>query len=81
MFFNIIIYLFLALLGLHCCLGFPPVVSRGYSPVAVWRLLIVVASWVAKLRLYGSPASVAVTPRLYSTDSIVVVHALSFSEA
>ena len=36
-----IIYLFLAMLGLHCCIGFSLVeVSRGFSSVAVWRLLL-----------------------------------------
>ena len=42
------IYLFLAVLGLHCCEGFSlAVASRGCSLVAVGRLLIVVASPVA----------------------------------
>ena len=40
-------YLFLAVLGLCCFLGFSLVVaSRGYPPVVVCRLLIVVASLV-----------------------------------
>ena len=47
-----IIYLFLAVLDLHCCVGFSAsVVSRGYSLAAVRRLLIVVASLVAEHRL------------------------------
>ena len=38
-------YLFMAVLGLHCCAGFSLVVeSRGYSLVAVQGLLTVVAS-------------------------------------
>ena len=45
-------YLFLAMLGLCCCSDFSLAVeSRGYSPVAVHRLLIAVASLVAELRL------------------------------
>ena len=41
------IYLFLAVLGLHCRVGFSVVVmSRGYSLVEVHRLLIAVASLV-----------------------------------
>ena len=46
------IYLFLAVLGLHCCSGFSLVVtSRGYSLVAVHGLLIVVASLAAEYKL------------------------------
>ena len=42
------LYLFLAVLGFHCCLGFFLVaVSRGNSPVVVCSLLIAVASLVA----------------------------------
>ena len=38
-------YLFVALLGVHCCVGFPLVVgSRGYSLVVVHGLLFAVAS-------------------------------------
>ena len=40
------LYLFWAVLGLHCCMGFPLVkVSRGYSLVVVCGLLTVVASY------------------------------------
>ena len=40
-------YLFLAALGLHCCMSFSLVaVSRAYSLAAVQGLLIVVASLV-----------------------------------
>ena len=42
-----LIYLFLAVLGLHCCRGFSLTVeSGGYSLVVAHRLLIVVASLV-----------------------------------
>ena len=50
-----------AVLGLHCCVGSSPVVaSGGCSPVAVCRLLTVVASYVALwlLWLKGVKASV-----------------------
>ena len=41
------IYLFLAVLGLHCFSGFSQVAeSRGYSSAAVHKLLIAVASLV-----------------------------------
>ena len=57
-------YLFLAVLGLGCCLGFSLVaMSAGCSVVAVCGLLIAVASLVGR----GPPgawASVAVAPRL-----------------
>ena len=45
------IYAFLAVLGLHCCVGFSLFAESGsYSLVAVCRLLIVVASLVAEHR-------------------------------
>ena len=51
---NYLIYLFLncwAVLGLHCCTGFPPVVtSGGYSLVAVCRPLAVVDPLVVERR-------------------------------
>ena len=44
-----LINLFMAVLGLHCCLGFSlAVASEGYSPVAGSGFLIVVASLVAE---------------------------------
>ena len=49
-FYFIVIYL--TVLGLHCCTGFPLVVaSQGYSPVAVCGLLIAAASLVSEQRL------------------------------
>ena len=50
---NKFIYLFLAVLGLHGCVGFFFLVaaSGGYSQVAGCRLLIAVASLVAEHRL------------------------------
>ena len=53
--FYFIYFLFLAVLGLCCCLGFPLVVVRGeYSAVEVCGLLIVLASLI--LRSTGSRA-------------------------
>ena len=48
---HIYIYLFLAVLGLHCCVDFSLVVesgSRSYSPVAVQGLLTAAASLVVE---------------------------------
>ena len=46
------LYLFLAVLGLHCCSGFPVVAaSRGYSLAAVHGLLIAVVSLAMEHRL------------------------------
>ena len=42
------IYLFLAVLGFCCCVGFSLVVSRGYSQIAVRGLLTAVASVVVE---------------------------------
>ena len=66
------IYLFLTVLGLHCCLGLSPVAeSRGYSLVAVGKLLTVVTSLVAEHRALGhmdfsSCSSLALKHRLHS---------------
>ena len=43
MFLNVI-YLFMAVLGLRCCVGFPQVAVSGSHSLVVRRLLIVVAS-------------------------------------
>ena len=49
---SIFFFLLSAVRGLYRCLGFSPVVeSRGYSLVAVLRLLVVLASLVVELRL------------------------------
>ena len=53
------IYLFLAVLGLRCCMGFSLVAaSRGYSLVTVRGLLIVAAFLVVEHTLWGTWASV-----------------------
>ena len=53
-FFNNFMYLFLAVLGLHCCMGFSTVLGSGVSfLVVLLGLLTVVASPVAEHRLMG----------------------------
>ena len=48
-------YLFLAVLGLHCCVGFSlDVISRDYSLVAVSGPLIAVASLIGECGLWGT---------------------------
>ena len=48
------IYLYLAVWGLCCFMGYPLVaMSGGYSPVAVHELLVVVASLIVEHRLEG----------------------------
>ena len=50
--FKLFIYLFLAVLGLHCCADVSLVMeSGGYPPVVVLGFLIGVASPVAEHRL------------------------------
>ena len=46
LFLYLLIYSFLAVLGLHCC--------AGNSLVAVYRLLVAVASLIAEHRLWGA---------------------------
>ena len=48
--FHVFMCLFLAVLGLCCCLGFSPLVAiGGYTRVVVHRLLIAVASFAVEL--------------------------------
>ena len=62
-------YLFLAVPGLHCCLGFYLVAeTRGYSLVAVYGCLIAVASCF-RAQALGGRASVAAAQRLHSCGS------------
>ena len=64
-FFCLIIYLFLAVLGLHCHRGFPlDVASKGYSLVSVLRFLTAVVSLVVEHGLYGTRASVVMAHEL-----------------
>ena len=65
------------MLGLHCCAWtFSSCGEKGILFIAVRRLLIAMTSLVA-----GVWASVVVVPRLESTGSITVAHALSCSMA
>ena len=59
------IYLFMAVLGLCCCVDFSLVAASGVYSVAVFELLVVMASllecrvysvWTQKLQLQGSRA-------------------------
>ena len=60
-----LIYLSLAVLGIHCFLGFSPVVESGvHALTAVHRLLFLVASLVAERSLWGMRALVIVAPCL-----------------
>ena len=71
--FFLAMYLFLAVLGVPCCVDFSLVVaSGGYSLVVVCGLLL----WQLLLWSMGSR-----TPGLYSTGSTAVVNQLSCSAA
>ena len=65
-FFYMFICLFiLAVLGLHCCVGFSLVAgSRGYSLAPMYRLLIAVASRCGAQVLGHVQASVVAVPTL-----------------
>ena len=64
------IYLFMAVLGLLCWVGFSPAVaSVFYSLVAMHRLLTGVASLVVEHRLWGVWASVAEAQLVQLPDS------------
>ena len=75
--------LFLAVLGLLCCMGFSPLsASRGYCLAVLLGLLIAVDSLVAEHGLQGVYASVGAadgfsTPRLGAHSSRAVLHWLS----
>ena len=59
------IYLFMAVLGLHCCTGFSLVeASMGYPLGVLCWLLIAVASLVAEHGLQGTQAPTVVAPKL-----------------
>ena len=63
-------FLFLAALGLHCCVqAFSISVSGGCSLVVVHRLLVAVASPVAERGLQGTWTSV-----VWLSGSVVAVH-------
>ena len=71
------IYLFLALLALHCCSGFSLVAESGvYSPFVMQGLLTVVTSLVGH-EFQGTQASVAAAHGLSSCGSPALEHRLS----
>ena len=57
------IYLFLAMLGLHCCMDFS-LVAASEATLVMHGLLTAVAFPVAEHRLYGTWASVVAIPGL-----------------
>ena len=65
-------------MGLCCCAGVSlAVVSRGYSRVAVCRLLMVVASLLAEHGFSGVRAAVTAAAGRQSAGSVAVVHGRS----
>ena len=76
------IYLFLAVLGLCCCVWtFSSCGERGLLFFAVHGLLIAVTSLCCRARALGARASVVVACGLQSAGSVVVEHGLSCSAA
>ena len=76
------IYLFLAVLGLCCCMGFSLVVARGdYFLAVLCRLLIGVASLVAERGLQGVCALELVLCGFSSCCSWTLKHRLSSCSA
>ena len=81
-FIILFICLFLAVLYLHCCVGFSLVeVSRGYSLDAEHRLVIVVASLVVehgvqpyRLQQFQLPGSRAQIRQLWLTGPVALRH-------
>ena len=61
---NFIYLLFLAALGLCCCVAFSLVGWVGAPLVVVWRLLIVVASLVCRAQVLGAQVSTVAAHRL-----------------
>ena len=88
-FLKLFIYLCLAVVSLHCRMDFSVVAaSRGYSVVAMHKLLIAVASLVGsmdsrvhRLLQFWQMGSIVEAPGLQSTGSIDVAHRLSCSAA
>ena len=77
----ILLFLFLALLGLHCCSGFSLVACGGggggtYSLVAMCGLLIAV-TFLVEQRLWDAWVSVAMVRRLNSCGFWTLEHRLN----
>ena len=65
------------MLGLHCCRGFSLIAGSGsYSLVALFRLLISMASLIVEHGLEDPQTSVVVTYGLSSFNSRAVEHRL-----
>ena len=63
-FYIILFYLFLAVLGLRCCMGFSLAAENGdYSLDVVHGLLIAVTSLATKAQALGTGASVSCSTR------------------
>ena len=62
-------YLFLAVVGLRCCEGFPPAVESGGCFLVVVHGLLIVVPLVAEHGLWGARASVVEARRLGSCGS------------
>ena len=60
-------------------MGFSLVAASGVTLVAMYEFLGAVASLIVDHGLEGTWASVVVAPGLESTDSVTVVHGLSYS--
>ena len=76
------LFIFFAVLALHCCAGLSrAVVSGVYSPDAVHGSLIAVASLVLENRLWGLRTSVVAARGLSNCSSLALEHRLSCSAA
>ena len=72
----------MAVISVHCCMGFSLAVPSGVcSLVVVWGLLIEVASLVAENGLKGAQASVVGAHRLSSCSSQALEHKFNSSGA
>ena len=89
LFKNNFIYLFMAVLGLHCWAGFSLMVaSGGYSPLQcmgfwLWWLLLLqdTGSRARRLQPLWPVGSIVAAPRLQSAGPVVVAPGLRYSEA
>ena len=59
-------YLFLAVLGLHCCAQAFSSGEQGLHFIVVCRLLVALSSLVVEHRLWGTQASIVAALRLSS---------------
>ena len=71
------IYLFLVVLGLCCCVGFPQIVVSGADSSCDVQASRCDGFSCCRTKLLGTWSSVVAAPGLYSTGIIVGVHGLS----